>query len=156
MTLFNTEAATTTIYTSKQTRNSQLIYTITLWHVNKSRDLFLTFNVILWQQSMCLLVMIDTHRQAGAQPRLQSRGPVPWSRVLLPLYRKKIRQVYSVGYIITLYSSKSYVKRGPSKFWGSWPPEPATHWLHPCHVSRSLWLSNKLLLRPIFHYNNLV
>jgi len=30
----------------------------------------------------------------GAQPRFQSWGPIPWSRVLLPLYRKK--QVYPV------------------------------------------------------------
>jgi len=26
---------------------------------------------------------------AGAQPRLQSWGPTPWSRVILPFYRKK-------------------------------------------------------------------
>jgi len=41
-------------------------------------------------------------------------GPIPWSRVLLPFYRKKLdryTQFGAVGYIITLYSSKSYVKR---------------------------------------------
>ena len=40
-------------------------------------------------------------------------GPIPWSRVLLPSYRKKLdrsTQFSAVGYIITLYSSKSYVK----------------------------------------------
>ena len=40
-------------------------------------------------------------------------GPIPWSKVLLPYYRKKIdrsTQFGAVGYIITLYSSKSYVK----------------------------------------------
>ena len=45
-------------------------------------------------------------------------GPIHWSRVLLPFYRKKFRHVYPVWcsrfYIITLYSSKSYVKS-----WGS-------------------------------------
>jgi len=44
-------------------------------------------------------------------------GPIPWSRVLLPFYRKKLdrsTQFGAVGYIITLYSSKSYVKS-----WGS-------------------------------------
>ena len=44
-------------------------------------------------------------------------GPIPWSRVLLPFHRKKLdrcTQFGAVGYIITLYSSKSYVKS-----WGS-------------------------------------
>ena len=44
-------------------------------------------------------------------------GPVPWSRVLLPFYRKKLdksTQFGAVGYIITLCSSKSYLKS-----WGS-------------------------------------
>ena len=58
-------------------------------------------------------------------------GPIPWSRVLLPFYRKKLdrsTQFGAVGYIITLYSSKSYVKvGGPSKFWGG--PDP--QWLRP-------------------------
>jgi len=58
------------------------------------------------------------------------RGPIPCSRVLLPFYRKKLdssTQFGAVGYIITLYSSKSYVKNwGPSNFWGegSGPPDP--------------------------------
>jgi len=55
---------------------------------------------------------------AGAQPRaFKVGGPVPWSRVLLSFYRKKLdrsTQFDAVGYIITLYSSKSYVKS-----WGS-------------------------------------
>jgi len=41
--------------------------------------------------------------------------------VLLPFYRKKLdrsTQFGAVGYIITLYSSKSYVKS-----WGSGPPQ---------------------------------
>jgi len=41
-----------------------------------------------------LLVMLGD-RQSGAQPRFQSWGPIPWSRVLLPFYRK-IRQFYPV------------------------------------------------------------
>ena len=56
--------------------------------------------------------------EAEAQPRLQSWGdPIPWSRVLLLFYRKKLdrsTQFGAVSYIITLYSSKSYVKS-----WGS-------------------------------------
>ena len=53
--------------------------------------------------------------------------PVPWSRVLLPIYRKKLdwfTQFGAVGYIITLYSPNRYVKvGGPSEFWGSGPPQ---------------------------------
>jgi len=51
-------------------------------------------------------------------------GPIPWSRVLLSFYRKIDRSTLGVvGYIITLCSSKCYVKvGGPSKFWRS--PEP--------------------------------
>jgi len=44
-------------------------------------------------------------------------GPIPWSRVLIPFYRKKLdksTQFGAVGYIIILYSSKSHVKN-----WGS-------------------------------------
>ena len=56
-------------------------------------------------------------------------GPIPWSMVLLPFYRKKLdksTQFGAVGYIITLYSSKSYVKSwgSPSKFWGGPDPTP--------------------------------
>jgi len=41
-------------------------------------------------------------------------GPIPWSRVLLPFHRKKLdRSTHfgAVDYIITLCSSKSYVKK---------------------------------------------
>jgi len=49
-------------------------------------------------------------------------GPIPWSMVLLPFYRKKIG---TVGYIITLYSSKSYVKTwGSVHYWGPDPSDP--------------------------------
>jgi len=73
--------------------------------------------------------IINSNLNTGAQPRLRSWGPIPWSRVLLPFYRKKLdrsTQFGAVGYIITLYSSKSYVKKlgDPSKFGGSGPPDP--------------------------------
>jgi len=72
--------------------------------------------------------------QSGAQPHFQSWGPIPWSRVLLPFYRKKLdrsTQFGAVGYIITLYSSKSYVKSwGSVQILGrSGPSYP--QWLHP-------------------------
>jgi len=54
-------------------------------------------------------------------------GPFFWSRVLLHFYRKKDRSIQfgAVSYIITLYSSKSYVKVGvPSKLWGLNPQTP--------------------------------
>ena len=54
-------------------------------------------------------------------------GPIPCSRVLLPFYRKKLdrsTQFGAVGYIITLCSSKSYVKSS-----GPGPPDP--QWLRP-------------------------
>jgi len=62
--------------------------------------------------------------------RFQSWGPVPWSMALLPFYRKKLdrsTQFGAVDYIITLYSSKSYVKIGGfSKFReGRDPPIPS-------------------------------
>jgi len=48
-------------------------------------------------------------------------GPVPWSRVLLPFYRKKLdrsTQFDAVGYIVTLFIKKLRENlRGPSKFW---------------------------------------
>ena len=40
-------------------------------------------------------------------------------------------QFGAVGYIITLYSSNSYVKSwGPSKFWGSPEPQPSSGCAH--------------------------
>jgi len=55
--------------------------------------------------------------ESAAKPRFQSWGSIPWSRVLLPFYRKKLDRSIrfgAVGYIITPYSSKNYVKS-----WGS-------------------------------------
>ena len=55
-------------------------------------------------------------------------GLVPWSRVLLPFYRKKIRQVYPVW--CSRLHNQLFIKKlreklgGPSKFWGSGPPNP--------------------------------
>jgi len=49
----------------------------------------------------------------GSNHVFKVAGPIPWSRVLLPFYRKKLdrfTQFGAVGYIIILYSSKSYVK----------------------------------------------
>jgi len=63
-------------------------------------------------------------RTRDATTSLKLGGPMPWSWLLLPFYRKKLdrsTQFGAVGYIITLYSSKSYVKR-----WGSGPPRPTS------------------------------
>jgi len=52
-------------------------------------------------------------RSTGFKHVFKVGGPVPWSRVLLPFYRKKLdrsTQFDAVGYIITLCSSKGYVK----------------------------------------------
>ena len=52
-------------------------------------------------------------------------GPIPWSMYYYPSTEKIDRstQFGAVGYIITLYSSKGYVKVGvSSKFWGG--PDP--------------------------------
>ena len=55
-------------------------------------------------------------------------GPIPWSRVLLPFYRKKLdrsTQFGAVGYIIALYSSKSYVESlGSVQIMGGPDPRP--------------------------------
>ena len=91
----------------------------------------------------------------GAQPRLQSWGSVPWSRVLLPFYRKKLdrsTQFDAVGYIITLCSSKSYVKS-----WGSVqilgrsgppdrPPVVASMRMEVIEIQWRLWLLLLLLM----------
>jgi len=69
-------------------------------------------------------------------------GRISWSRVLLPFYRKKFdrsTQFGAVGYIITLDSSKSYVKS-----WGryvqilgrSWPPSPLVAPMYVCIVKQ--------------------
>ena len=67
-------------------------------------------------------------RNQGRNHVFKVGGPIPWSRVLLPFYRKKLdrsTQFGAVGYIITLYLSKSYVKSGgPSIFWGGGVPDP--------------------------------
>ena len=57
-------------------------------------------------------------------------GPMPWSMVLPPFYRKN-RQFGAVGYIITLYSSKNYVKswRSVQILGRSGSPNP--QWLRP-------------------------
>ena len=55
-------------------------------------------------------------------------GPIPWSIVLLPFYRKK-RQVYPV-WCSGLHNHSLFIKKlckkfgGPSKFWGG--PDPLT------------------------------
>jgi len=52
--------------------------------------------------------------------------PVPWSRVLLPFYRKKLdrsTQFGAIGYIITLFIKKLRKNLGVRpNFWGSGPP----------------------------------
>jgi len=75
--------------------------------------------------------------QQGHNHVVKVGGPVLWSRVLLPFYRKKLyrsTQFGAVGYIITLYSSKSYVKS-----WGVRPNfgEVRTH-RHPCGCAHEL------------------
>ena len=82
-----------------------------------------------------------------AQPR-QVGGPIPWSGVLLPFYRKKIRQVYPVWcsrlHNHTLFIKKPHKKLAvPSKFWESGPPFPRPYqWLHPL-ISQLHWVTMK-------------
>ena len=55
----------------------------------------------------------QSQRTRGATTFSKLGGPIPWFRVLLPLYRKKLdrsTQFGAVGYIITLYSPESCVK----------------------------------------------
>ena len=74
-------------------------------------------------------------------------GPIPWSRVLLPFYRKKLdrsTQFGAIGYIITPYSSKSNVKSwGSVKILGrSGPPDhPVVAPTPPEHLSPDLHAS---------------
>ena len=46
---------------------------------------------------------------AGAQPRIQCWGPIPWSRVLLPFYRKKL-EVYPV-WCSRLHNRTLFIKK---------------------------------------------
>jgi len=62
-------------------------------------------------------------------------GPIPRSRVLLPFYRKKLDRSIrfdAVGYIITLYSSISYVKSWRSVQILRGLDSPLLPWLRPC------------------------
>ena len=88
----------------------------------------------------CLPCILETLTDGKTWPKSRGAttsrvgGPIPWSTVILHFYRKKIdrsTQFGAVGYIVTLYSSKSYVKS-----WGSvqilvGPDPPNLHWLHP-------------------------
>ena len=67
-------------------------------------------------------------------------GPIPWSRVLIPFYSKKLdrsTQFGAVGYIITLHSSNSYVKSWGVRpnFWGVRTPHPPV--IAPMHRSKN-------------------
>jgi len=79
----------------------------------------------VWFMLSVMLVAFWKHLTLSQQGRnhvFKVGGPIPWSRVLLPFYRKKLdrsTQFGAVGYIITLYLSKSYVKS-----WGSGLPQP--------------------------------
>jgi len=75
----------------------------------------------------------------GPTTSLKFGGPFPWSRILIPFCRKKSDrsiQFGAVGYIITLYSSKSYVKSWVSVknfFGGVRTPQPPSGCAHGCH-----------------------
>jgi len=63
---------------------------------------------------------------------------IPWSMVSLPFYRKKLgrsTQFGAVGYIITLYSSKSDVKSWGVRpnFREVWTPRPPSSCVHTSH-----------------------
>ena len=81
---------------------------------------------------LALLSASGQHYQ-GRNHVFKVGGPIPWSRVLLPFYRKKLdrsTQFGAVGYIITLYSSKSYVKSwGSVQISGVWTPRRLPQWL---------------------------
>ena len=70
----------------------------------------------------------------GGQPRFQSCGPIPWSRVLLPFYRK-IRQVYPVWcsrlHNHTLFIKKLCKKLGSVQILGRSGPPYGPQWLRP-------------------------
>ena len=73
--------------------------------------------------------MTPANKSQGHNHVFKVGGPIPWSRVLLPFFRKKLdrsTQFGAVGYVITLYSSKSYVKSwGSVQIFGrSGPPRP--------------------------------
>ena len=78
-------------------------------------------------------------------------GPIPWSRVLLSFYRKKLdrfTQFGAVGYIITLYSSKSYVKSwGSVQIWGVRTSPTPSGCAHDCTM-----LSAEIPLRQELSY----
>ena len=60
-------------------------------------------------------------------------GPIPWSRVLLPFYRKKLdrsTQFGAVGYIITLIHQIAMYKLGSVQSVGR-SGHPDSPWLRP-------------------------
>jgi len=122
-----------------ETRTSQQISTnhdgyAVLWNLATYTPMTKTMQLPAEHSNMPfeLQLTLKEFFQSGAQPRLQSWGPIPWFRVLLPYYRKKLDRSTQFGYIITLYSSKSYVKS-----WGSVQilgrsGAPTHQWLRPC------------------------
>ena len=72
-------------------------------------------------------------------------GPIHRSRAITTLLQKKIRQVYPVwcsGYIITLNSSKSYVKSwGSVPIWGVRTPRPPGGCDHASSPTHNPWKS---------------
>ena len=75
---------------------------------------------IKMQQKDSSLLTENSHNNTlhqGLNHVFKVGGPIRWSKVLLSFYRNKLHrstQFGAVGYIITLYSSKSYVNS-----WGS-------------------------------------
>ena len=102
----------------------------------------LTFTPALFLDILCLLfwaASIDARlpplaaRHQGRNHVFKVGGQIPWSRVLLPFYWKKLdrsTQFGAVGYIITLYSLKSYVRS-----WGVRNPRPPSGYAHARHYS---------------------
>ena len=89
--------------------------------------------------------VMSWHTVRGATTSSNLGGPVPWSRILLPFYRKKLErstQFGPISYIITLFIKKLRENLGASKFWGSDPPTPSgcanAHRLHECRMNRKV------------------
>ena len=109
---------------------------------------------------MFCILTVESLKFQGRNHVFKVGGPIPWSRVSLLFYRKKIdrsTQFGAVGYIITLYSSKSHVKS-----WGGSGPR-TLQWLRPCNILESvkfgklystyIALNNWLSLSEVFHFH---
>jgi len=112
-----------------------------IWHV--TANFLITIRSAIIRFTYLLGHFVDMPVYSGALPRLQSWGPISWSGVLLPFYRK-IRQVYPV-WCSRLHNHTLFIKKlcknlgVRPNFWGVRTPlRPPNGCAHGCTFSTNV------------------